>query len=73
MAELGVLVSLREVIPACTQGARNMHAKHWLLGLVASFSLRVREVPGSIPGAAHYYTGSNPNRSGEVLTLKLWN
>ena len=27
--------------------------EHWLLGLVALFSLRVREVPGSIPGAAH--------------------
>ena len=25
---------------------------NWLLGLVAWFSLRVREVPGSIPGAA---------------------
>ena len=25
----------------------------WLLGLVAWFLLRVREVPGSIPGAAH--------------------
>ena len=25
---------------------------NWLLGLVARFSLRVREVPGSIPGAA---------------------
>ena len=25
---------------------------HWLLGLAVRFSLRVREVPGSIPGAA---------------------
>ena len=28
----------------------------WLLGLVACFSLRVREVPGSIPGAALHAT-----------------
>ena len=25
---------------------------NWLLGIVVCFSLRVREVPGSIPGAA---------------------
>ena len=28
----------------------------WLLGLVARFSLRVREVPGSIPGLAHCFS-----------------
>ena len=39
---------------ACsTLEIRWMHLFHWLLGLVAWFSLRVREVPGSIPGAAH--------------------
>ena len=36
----------------------------WLLGLVVCFSLRVREVPGSIPGAAlagHFVFQRRPN------------
>ena len=35
-------------------GRTRHHASNWLLGLVAWFSLRVREVPGSIPGAARF-------------------
>ena len=31
----------------------------WLLGLGVWFSLRVREVPGSIPGAAQYFVFCN--------------
>ena len=37
-----------------------------LLGLVAWFSLRVREVPGSIPGAAHVLSFSFVVRDSNV-------
>ena len=37
-----------------TLGSLSRGHHHWLLGRVARFSLRVREVPGSIPRVAHF-------------------
>ena len=40
------------VLCACDRVLMRCVFPNWLLGLVVCFSLRVREVPGSIPGAA---------------------